>query len=85
MAPITTSNAGSGAKPSVATCPPTNQPPLGRTLPITSVSRLWWVNMRPGWLPTPAPSVRRALKKKDPAPEILLAQDEEIGRLMSHF
>ena len=33
----------------------------------------------------PGPSGRRAQKKKTPAPEFLLAQDQEIGQLMARF
>ena len=41
--------------------------------------------MSGSWWRKPAPNGRLAQKKKAAAPQILLAQDEEIGRLMARF
>jgi hypothetical protein len=49
-----------------------------------SVSRPWSGSMSHWWRRRPGPSERRA-QKKEPAPELFLAQAQEIQQLMARF
>lgn len=54
------------------------------TPPTTSALSLWLINMPLRSSLKLVPNESRGLKK-DPSPQILLAQDQEIQRLMAHF
>src|SRR5213593_4460569 len=56
----------------------------GRPSRATIASRNWHNNTRNWWWKRPAPKGRRD-QKKDPTPELLLAQDQEIQQLMARF